>query len=135
MNSKLDLLPTGTCFDDPLDAIEAGQIPLSDVPKIRIVHGLVSRQNDPSERIYAHCWWVLRGRIHDCWFHPLKNGRHVMIYTPEEFQSVFKVHDQTVYTVAQIMIEGLKHPRQHAGPFKQQYLEACRDYKAEKDKA
>ena len=120
-----DIRPTGTCFDDALDVALEALKEKKNVSKFRIVHGLVTVKGD--DEPFAHCWM-----IDDKTYMQLgidQNNERVMIhFTKEDFESVYTIHDETRYTIPELMHEGWKSPLKNSGPYKQKYLEKCSDY-------
>lgn len=120
--------PTGTCFDDALDSIQKGLFERQYLDQVRIVHGLVSRTNDP-EHIYAHCWLEFKNHYFETVLLEPDMERAVIQYNDEEYKALYNIHDQTKYTVYQLIEQGLKSKTRSSGPYLKKYLRKCKDYK------
>lgn len=124
-----EIMPTGTCFDDPVWLLDNDYFEQKDMQQIRIVHALVSRVRVP-EKVYAHCWCELHGKYIECGRIVPCNEKIVMEYSRKEFMKLYRIHDQTKYSLQEIALKAMSLGIDNTGPFEQRYLEKCNDYHA-----
>lgn len=131
MNSKdtIQLRSTGTCFDDAVSILtDDTVIPKEKAKDALIAHGLVSKRKNKKELgIYAHAWVAFDNRRLELAYDDL-NELCCIGYTIPEFETIYRIHDVTHYTIDQLLIEGLQSPAQNTGPFKLKYLKKCNDW-------
>lgn len=131
MDSQINYLPTGTCFDDTFDLIQSGFFERKELGKIRIVHALVERVNpveDEPQKPYAHAWVEFEGVVHEVFIHAETYQKIVMLFTQEQHATVIKTVSRTEYTLQEVGIAGMLDPLKSSGPYKLEYLRACRDW-------
>lgn len=114
----IDILPTGTCFDDALEYIERRvlRVPaLASSRKLLLVHALCLADDGVTR--YAHAWAEEAGVCWDC---GIVNGeKSWFALDPASMDRMRHVLQKTKYTCIQV----LRHNRQsgHYGPWEEPY--------------
>jgi len=135
MDGSTPILPTNTCFDDCLDYIE--HIIKTNLPNIEslldrywVVHGiyqLTDLENDTNTNgePFAHGWVFDRhdnSVIQDGY---LNGDRITYSITLTEFYELFKVIDETRYTLKEVHRLNILH--NNYGPWKASYIKHCKN--------
>ncbi len=122
--------PTGTCFDDALDLIEAW---VRNEPHrvvhgtLRLVHGICLAPDGPKRGTpFAHAWVeeLVSGGATQIWQSGLLDGQRIA-YSMEldEFEAKLRVQKCTRYTLPEAVREN--HRTNHYGPWLPEYAELC----------
>jgi hypothetical protein len=119
--SKVDLLPTGHCFDDALEYLNQrvlAEPTLAKDRRLELIHGIaIGDAGEP----YAHAWCE-EGRL--CWDAALADGQRMWYSVRRhEFYAARRVHTITRYSVRQACLENLRS--RHYGPWKDVYRALC----------
>lgn len=124
-DGHIQLLPTGTCFDDALDYVsvllkDAGCY--TERKKILtthyVCHGLVGPDDDP----IAHAWVEVGD---DVWISGLWRGKQVFTSLPRsDYYASMGARDITRYTCQEVV--DLNRKSNHFGPWEERYVERCR---------
>ncbi len=129
MKKQITIYPTGTCFDDAIDYINA--ISLKEPWNIklfnkqyRIAHGICLFED---WRPYAHCWLEKANSCYDYRLFESPEGEKVQIkYTRGEFYTLFKPQKVVRYTIRDCLhLEKRVHG--YCGPWDPQIRALCPD--------
>lgn len=128
LESGEPLRPTGTCFDDAIDLIEA--IVLADYDprwreRLRLAHGIC--QIPGTGQRFAHAWVEIDGK--ECWQDALLKGIRCTISKDKaDFYKDLRVQVVTLYTLEEMALENLRS--NHYGPWKPEYDALTRNPRA-----
>lgn len=122
----MDLLPTGRCFDDALDYIEAevrADVSRALDTELILCHGIVlAPEGNPfAGTPYAHAWVIDHGAIISA---ALLDGERVYYaMDPVTFIKIHRVQAFTLYSVEDAWRENDRTGMY--GPWKEEYLALC----------
>jgi hypothetical protein len=121
--TDLTIKPTHTCFDDTESIVVAH---LREDPKcwdrLKVVHAICIMPD--TGKPYAHAWVEDGDEV--LFMGVYKDDRVIAVVDKTEFYAEMKVQRPTYYTIPQVVEHGVKQNR--SGPWKQEYMELCRDY-------
>lgn len=124
------IYPTGSCFDDALDFVEARvrQRPrLARTSDLLVCHGIciIPSGNPEAGELYAHAW-VEEGQV--VWQGGILDGERIYFATQrDQFYIRLQVQDVTRYTLRQVWEENRR--TRHFGPWESRYEALCRKKK------
>ena len=121
--TDLTIKPTHTCFDDA-GAIFVNMLresPLK-VNRLRVVHAICLMPE--THKAYTHAW-VEDGN--EVLFNGVYQDKVVtVVVDKQEFYAEMRVQDFTAYDAQELIVLDKRYG--NTGPWKQKYLELCKDY-------
>lgn len=117
------LRPTGQCFDDALEYLEArvrAHPDLAHRTSLILVHGIARATTDTGEP-YAHAWCEEDGH---CWDAALVEGSRIYYaVTTVEFYAARQIQETTRYTIREAWLANRRSG--HYGPWETKYRALC----------